>query len=110
MLFSDAHGRPREDYLRSTVQQVYEEIPDWVTKTGGEAIPDVLQQIDMPVADWQSSSLDSVVANDWQAIRTDSGESGASGAADDSASRTSDDSADSASDAELKKLTTRVVC
>lgn len=98
LLFADHAGRSREDYLRNTVSQVYQQTPDWVDATGGDAV-DPLKQLDSTIQDWRSSPLDSTLQEDWQRASQDLTSSvdkfaadetaNAGGASDDTASQTS---------------------
>lgn len=71
LLFSDHSGHHRDDYLRNTVGQVYNQKPDWIDTTGGEAIGDPMKQLDSTLQDWRSAPLDSTLQQDWQRASQD---------------------------------------
>lgn len=66
LLFTDDRGATRDQFLRQGVETVYDDHPEWIDETGGEAIPDILDQLSAPLAEWRSESVEEVLATDWQ--------------------------------------------
>jgi hypothetical protein len=61
IFFVTRDGALNETRLRQGVDYVYTEMPDWVEKSGGDAIAanEALAQFETPVNDWRDSPLDS---------------------------------------------------